>query len=92
MSDRYQCLIRKQALYGDYELGQPTRVKHVQIGDITTTHVLELLHVDLFGLAHVESVGGKKYALVSVDDYSRNTWIDFLKVSQTLLHPSKKYV
>lgn len=31
---------------GDYQVGKPTKVKHTQIGDITTTHVLELLHID----------------------------------------------
>lgn len=40
-------------------MGKPTQVKHVQIGDIITTHVLELLHIDLFGPTKTESVRGK---------------------------------
>lgn len=50
----------------------------MQIGDITTTYVLELVHIDLFGLNQTETVGGKKCALICVDDYSRYIWIDFL--------------
>ncbi|KAA0034930.1 putative gag-pol polyprotein [Cucumis melo var. makuwa] len=40
-----------------------------------TIRVLELLHLDLMGPMQTESFGGKKYALVVVDDYSRFTWI-----------------
>lgn len=53
-------------------------LQHVQIGDITSTQVLELMHIDLFRTTQIESVGCKKYALVCVDDYSRYTWIDLL--------------
>nr|GFC44563.1 hypothetical protein [Tanacetum cinerariifolium] len=37
---------------------------------------LYLLHMDLCGPMRVESVNGKKYILVFVDDYSRFTWSD----------------
>ena len=33
-----------------------------------TSHVLELLHMDLMGPMQVESLGGKKYVLVVVDE------------------------
>jgi transposase InsO family protein len=36
-----------------------------------TEAILDLLHMDLAGPAEVESVGGKRYLLVIVDDYSR---------------------
>ncbi|GJX59012.1 retrovirus-related pol polyprotein from transposon TNT 1-94, partial [Tanacetum coccineum] len=39
---------------------------------------LYLLHMDLFGLVRVESINGKRYVLVVVDDYSRYTWVFFL--------------
>jgi transposase InsO family protein len=51
---------------------KPTNVLH-------TSRVLELLHMDLFGPPTHESLGGKKYCLVIVDDYSRYTWVFFLK-------------
>ncbi|GJS24103.1 retrovirus-related pol polyprotein from transposon TNT 1-94 [Tanacetum coccineum] len=37
---------------------------------------LKLLHMDLCGLMRVASINGKKYILVTVDDYSRYTWAD----------------
>ncbi|KAK1692254.1 hypothetical protein QYE76_008951 [Lolium multiflorum] len=41
--------------------------------------MLELLHVDLFGPTTHASLGVKKHCLVIVDDYSRYTWVYFLK-------------
>ncbi|KAK1683797.1 hypothetical protein QYE76_044645 [Lolium multiflorum] len=46
---------------------------------ISSKRILELLHVDLFGPTTHASFGGKKYCLVIVDDYSRYTWVFFLK-------------
>ncbi|GJS29170.1 retrovirus-related pol polyprotein from transposon TNT 1-94 [Tanacetum coccineum] len=40
---------------------------------------LYLLHMDLCGPMRVESINGKKYILVIVDDYSRFTWVKFLR-------------
>ncbi|GJS15283.1 retrovirus-related pol polyprotein from transposon TNT 1-94 [Tanacetum coccineum] len=40
---------------------------------------LQLLHMDLCGPMRVESINGKKYNLVIVDDYSRYTWTHFLR-------------
>jgi transposase InsO family protein len=45
---------------------------------MTTSRPLELLHMDLFGLIAYLSIGGSKYDLVIVDDYSRFTWVFFL--------------
>nr|GFB47701.1 ribonuclease H-like domain-containing protein [Tanacetum cinerariifolium] len=39
---------------------------------------LYLLHMDLCGPMHVQSINGKRYVLVVVDDYSRYTWVLFL--------------
>ncbi|GJS73387.1 retrovirus-related pol polyprotein from transposon TNT 1-94 [Tanacetum coccineum] len=45
----------------------------------STESKLELLHMDLCGPMRVVSINGKKYILVIVDDYSRFTWIYFLR-------------
>ncbi|GJY03623.1 retrovirus-related pol polyprotein from transposon TNT 1-94 [Tanacetum coccineum] len=37
--------------------------------------VLHTLHMDLCGPMRVQSINGKKYILVIVDDYSRFTWV-----------------
>ncbi|GJZ89922.1 putative ribonuclease H-like domain-containing protein [Tanacetum coccineum] len=44
----------------------------------STESKLELIHMDLCGPMRVESINGKKYILVTVDDYSRYTWVYFL--------------
>ncbi|KAK1667563.1 hypothetical protein QYE76_055722 [Lolium multiflorum] len=46
---------------------------------ISSKRILELLHVDLFGPVTHASLGAKKHCLVIVDDYSRYTWVYFLK-------------
>ena len=46
--------------------------------------------MDLMGLMLVSSVGGKKYIFVYVDDLSRYTWVDFLKVKSDTCDTFKK--
>ena len=46
---------------------------------VQTSRPLELLHIDLMGPARVQSLGGKKYILVVVDDFIRYTWFVLLK-------------
>ena len=43
------------------------------------TEPLELVHADLCGPMRTESLGGSKYFLLFVDDYSRMSWVYFLK-------------
>nr|GEY87129.1 hypothetical protein [Tanacetum cinerariifolium] len=40
---------------------------------------LQLLHMDLCGPMRGESINGKKYVLVIIDDYSKYTWTHFLR-------------
>ena len=42
-------------------------------------HILELVHNDVFGLVKVPSLGKSVYYVSFIDDFSRNTWIYFLK-------------
>jgi hypothetical protein len=44
-----------------------------------TSRPLELLHMDLFGPVAYLIIGGSKYGLVIVDDYSCFTWVFFLQ-------------
>ncbi|GJR19096.1 retrovirus-related pol polyprotein from transposon TNT 1-94 [Tanacetum coccineum] len=45
----------------------------------TNQEKLYLLHMNLYGPMRVTSVNGKKYILVIIDDYSRFTWVKFLR-------------
>nr|GFA49958.1 retrovirus-related Pol polyprotein from transposon TNT 1-94 [Tanacetum cinerariifolium] len=40
---------------------------------------LHLLHMHLCGPMRIASINGKRYVLVIVDDYSRYTWVHFLR-------------
>ncbi|XP_040364388.1 uncharacterized protein LOC121050018 [Rosa chinensis] len=64
---------------GDCKVGKQTKAPHRMVNSATTSQVLELLHMDLMGPAQSESLGGKSYILVVVDDFSRYTWVNFLK-------------
>ena len=46
---------------------------------ISTSRCLELLHVDLMGPTRTESLGGKWYIMVIVNDFLRYTWVKFLR-------------
>jgi transposase InsO family protein len=52
---------------------------HPQNNIMTTDRPRELLHMDLFGPIAYISIGGSKYCLVIVDDYSRFTCVFFLQ-------------
>ena len=55
---------------------------------------LDLLHIDLMGLAKVQSLGGKKYILVVVEDFTRYTWVillrDKAKAPEQMTHLCKR--
>nr|GEU34465.1 hypothetical protein [Tanacetum cinerariifolium] len=60
-------------------MGKSTKKSHKPKSKNTNQEKLYLLHMDLYGPMRVESVNGKKYILVIVDDYSRFTWVKFLR-------------
>ncbi|XP_020415606.1 uncharacterized protein LOC109948093 [Prunus persica] len=60
------------------QLGKQVRVSHKKVKHIQTNVSLELVHMDLVGPIQTLSLGGKKYILVMVDDFSRFTWVSFL--------------
>jgi hypothetical protein len=43
--------------------------------------VLDLIHSDVCGPMSVESVSDFKYFVMFIDDYSKKTWIYFLKAN-----------
>ncbi|KAK1666694.1 hypothetical protein QYE76_054853 [Lolium multiflorum] len=59
--------------------GKQLKKKHPIKSIVTTSRPLELLHLDLFGPSHYDTLGGSKYGLVIVDDYSRYSWVFLLK-------------
>nr|GEY43166.1 ribonuclease H-like domain-containing protein [Tanacetum cinerariifolium] len=62
-----------------YTMGKCTKKTHKPKSKDTNKEKLYLLHMDLWGLMRFESINGKKYILIIVDDYSRFTWVKFLR-------------
>jgi len=50
---------------------------------------LELVHTDVCGPMNLSSVGGNKYFLTFIDDFSRKTWIYLLKSKDEVFHRFK---
>jgi transposase InsO family protein len=61
------------------QAGKQVGSTHHSKNVVTTSRPLELLHMDLFGPVAYLSIGGSKYGLVIVDDFSRFTWVFFLR-------------
>jgi transposase InsO family protein len=60
--------------------------------NMMTDRPLELLHMDLFGLIAYISIGGSKYCLVIVDDYSRFTCVFFLQEKSQTQETLKRFL
>ncbi|GKC18168.1 integrase, catalytic region, zinc finger, CCHC-type containing protein, partial [Tanacetum coccineum] len=69
----------KDHLCSSCELGKAKRKSFHTKTTPSSKRRLQLLHMDLCGPIRVESINGKKYVLVIVDDYSRYTWTHFLR-------------
>ena len=66
------------------QAGKQVGVPHPPKSIMATTQPLELIHMDLFEPVAYLSIGGNKYGLVIVDDYSRFTWVFFCLISVKL--------
>ena len=70
---------KKEHLCAACEKGKMKKALHKSKVEHGTTQPLQLIHMDLCGPMRVQSINGKKYVLVMVDDYSRYTWVNFLR-------------
>jgi len=57
---------------------------------VSTSKLLDLLHMNIFGPSRTMSLGGNYYALVIVDDFSRFTWTLFLESKSDAYSAFKK--
>nr|GEW86223.1 retrovirus-related Pol polyprotein from transposon TNT 1-94 [Tanacetum cinerariifolium] len=69
----------KDHLCSACSMGKSKKKSHKPKSEDTNQEKLYLLHMDLCGPMRVESINRKKYILVIVDDYSRFTWVKFLR-------------
>nr|GFA62426.1 hypothetical protein [Tanacetum cinerariifolium] len=69
----------KEHLCPSCEQGKSKRASHPPKPVPNSRHRLHLLHMDLCGPMRIDSINGKRYVLVIMDDYSRYTWVHFLR-------------
>nr|GFB67262.1 retrovirus-related Pol polyprotein from transposon TNT 1-94 [Tanacetum cinerariifolium] len=77
---------KKDHLCSACAMGKSTKKIHKPKSEDTNQKKLYLLYMDLCGSMRVESVNGKKYILVIVDDYSRFAWVKFLRSKDETLN------
>ncbi|GKB07535.1 retrovirus-related pol polyprotein from transposon TNT 1-94 [Tanacetum coccineum] len=61
------------------QMGKSKKEPHPHKPELSINEKLQMLHMDLCGPMRVTSINGKKYILVIIDDYSRFTWVKFLR-------------
>jgi hypothetical protein len=74
------------------QAGKQVGSTHQSKNVMTTSRPLELLHMDLFGPVAYLSIGGSKYGLVIVDDFSRFTWVFFLQDKSETQETLKRFL
>nr|GEV21740.1 hypothetical protein [Tanacetum cinerariifolium] len=70
---------KKDHLCSACAMGKSKKKSHKPKSKDTNQEKLYLLHLDLCEPMRVESINGKKYILIIVDDYSRFTWVKCLR-------------
>jgi hypothetical protein len=69
----------KDHLCSACQMGKSKKHTHKPKTVNSIMEVLHTLHMDLCGPMRVQSINGKKFVLVIFDDYSRFTWVKFLR-------------
>ncbi|GJX15354.1 retrovirus-related pol polyprotein from transposon TNT 1-94 [Tanacetum coccineum] len=70
---------QKDHLCSACALGKSKKSSHQPKAEDINQEKLYLLHIDLCGPMRMASINGKRYILVIVNDYSRFTWVIFLR-------------
>nr|GEZ82133.1 retrovirus-related Pol polyprotein from transposon TNT 1-94 [Tanacetum cinerariifolium] len=82
-NDLVSCLLkfkyRKEHLCPSCEQGKSKRASHPPKPVPNSRQRLHLLHMNLCGPMRIASINEKRYVLVIMDDYSRYTWVHFLR-------------
>ena len=61
------------------QLGKQSKAQHHDTLTTATTKAFELFHIDHMGPTQTKSLGGKKYIMVVVDDFTRFIWVILLR-------------
>ncbi|GKC29906.1 retrovirus-related pol polyprotein from transposon TNT 1-94 [Tanacetum coccineum] len=69
---------QKDHLCSACALSKSKKHSHKPKAEDSIQEKLYLLHMDLYGPIRVQSINGRKYILVIIDDFSRFKWVKFL--------------
>ncbi|KAJ9563977.1 LOW QUALITY PROTEIN: hypothetical protein OSB04_009137 [Centaurea solstitialis] len=89
VSEKGMVILSKKGLLGGHKVADLAFCEHCIFGKQrrvsfskavhTTKSTLDYLHADCWGPSQVPSLGGGRYFLSIIDDYSRMTWVFILK-------------
>ncbi|KAK4837986.1 hypothetical protein QYF36_010150 [Acer negundo] len=65
---------KANGICGPCQQEKQTKSMHKKGKCLSAKKPLKLLHMELMGLIQIESLGGKRYIFVCVNDFSRFTW------------------
>jgi transposase InsO family protein len=85
-------VFEKDRVCGACQAGKQHGVPHQSKNVVTAKRPLELLHMDIFSPVAYISIGGSKYGLVIIDDFSRFTWVFFLSDKGETQETLKKFM
>jgi len=71
--------------------GKMHRKPHKSVGEIQSTERLQLIHSDVCGPMQTQSVGGNRYFVTFIDDYSRYTVVYFIKKKSEVFEKFKEF-
>jgi len=101
MSEKRMTILRKKCCLGSTGTGKLDFCDHCVFGKqkrvsfskakYRTQGILDYIHSDLWGPSKVPSLGGKRYMLTFVDDFSRKVWVYFLRQKNETFSMFKKF-
>jgi hypothetical protein len=71
--------------------GKMNRKPFKPVGEIRSTRKLQLVHSDVCGPMNTDSIGGRRYFVTFIDDYSRCCKVYFMKRKSEVLEKFKEF-
>lgn len=71
--------------------GKLSRKPHRSVGEIQSRWRLQLVHSDVCGPMQTESIGGSKYFVTFIDDFSQCCQVYFMKKKSEVLSKFKEF-
>ncbi|KAG8474810.1 hypothetical protein CXB51_031511 [Gossypium anomalum] len=81
----------EKIFYEECVLGKHARTSFQKMVEYRTKQPLELIHTDICGPITSESFSRKRYFISFIDDFSRKTWVYFLKEKSEAFEVFKKF-